>query len=177
VIFLLSGRNPHIIKKGVYAEIDLDVRKYIGTKIFVSTMTGLLVWGSLAIFKLELAGVFGMLAFLLNFIPNIGSIIATLLPLPIAVAQFDNPVLIILVVAIPGAIQMTIGNGIEPKLMGKGLNLHPVTVLLALAFWGLLWGVAGMFLAVPMTAVIRIILMRFETFKPVGAILAGELPE
>jgi AI-2 transport protein TqsA len=71
---------------------------------------------------------------------------------------------------------MTIGNVIEPKLMGKGLNLHPVTILLALSFWGLLWGIAGMFLAAPMTAVIRIVMMQFDTLRPVGKLLAGELP-
>jgi len=60
--------------------------------------------------------------------------------------------------------------------MGTGLNLHPVTVLLALSFWGLLWGVAGMFLAAPMTAVIRITLMQFDTLRPVGNLLAGKLP-
>ena len=77
---------------------------------------------------LRMAFVFGLLTFLLNFIPNIGSIIATLLPLPLAMAQFQaNWTLIICVVAIPGALQLVIGNVFEPKLMGRGLELHPVT--------------------------------------------------
>ena len=67
-------------------------------------------------------------------------------------------------------------NGIEPKLMGEGLQLHPVTVVLALSFWGVLWGPIGMVLAVPITAIIRIVLMRFETVRPIGRLLAGELP-
>ena len=71
---------------------------------------------------------------------------------------------------------MFIGNALEPKLMGTELNLHPITILLALSFWGMLWGVAGMFLAAPMTAVIRIILMQFDTLRPLGKLLAGELP-
>jgi AI-2 transport protein TqsA len=71
---------------------------------------------------------------------------------------------------------MSIGNIIEPKLLGEGLQLHPVIILLALSFWGLLWGVVGMFLAVPMTAIIRIVLMQFDTLRPVGRLLAGELP-
>ena len=71
---------------------------------------------------------------------------------------------------------MVIGNGLEPKFMGNELQLHPVTVLLALAFWGLLWGVVGALLAVPITASIRIILMQFETLQPIGKLLAGELP-
>lgn len=177
VIFLLIGRNSHVIREGIYSDIDQQIRRYITIKVMVSTVTGLLVWAVLALFNLELASVFGILAFLLNFIPSLGSIIATLLPIPMAVAQFQNPWFILLVVGIPGIIQIVIGNGIEPKLMGKGLHLHPVTILLALSFWSLLWGIAGMFLAVPMTAVVRIILMQFDTLKPIGNLLAGQLPE
>ena len=176
VIFLLSGRDPRVVRRGVYADIDHNVRRYIATKVLISALTGVLVWATLAALGLKLAEVFGIFAFLLNFIPSIGSIVATLLPIPIAVAQFQNPWYVVLVVAVPGAIQMTIGNFIEPKLMGTGLNLHPVTVLLALSFWGLLWGLTGMFLAAPMTAVIRIILMQFDTLRPVGNLLAGRLP-
>jgi AI-2 transport protein TqsA len=176
VVFLLAGRNPRVIRTGIYAEIDQRIRRYILLKMIVSSITGILVWITLTILKLELAGVFGVLTFLLNFIPSVGSIIATLLPIPVAVAQYDNPVMIILVIVIPGAIQMGIGNGIEPKLMGKGMDLHPITILLALSFWGLLWGIPGMFLAAPITAIIRIIFMQFDTLKPLGNLLAGELP-
>jgi AI-2 transport protein TqsA len=123
-----------------------------------------------------MAFVFGLLAFLLNFIPSVGSIIATLLPLPMAVAQFNTVWPIIGVVAIPGTLQLVIGNAIEPKLLGRGLELHPVTILLALAFWGLLWGYMGMVLAVPITAIIRIILIRFETTRAMGNLLGGKLP-
>ncbi len=176
VAFLLAGRDPHLIRSGIYAEIESKVRSYIGTKFVLSTVTGLLVWVILALFGLPMAGLFGLLAFLLNFIPSIGSIIATLLPLPVAIAQPWSPWQIVAVVALPGAVQMTIGNVIEPKLMGKGLNLHPVVILLALTFWGLVWGVVGMVLAVPITATIRIVMMRFVTTRPIGNLLAGELP-
>ena len=128
---------------------------------------------------LHMAFVFGLLTFLLNFIPSIGSVIATLLPLPlamVAILDYGNWPLIISVVAIPGALQMVIGNVIEPKLMGRGLELHPVTILLSLAFWGLLWGYMGMVLAVPITAIIRIILIRFETTRAIGNLLGGKLP-
>jgi len=177
VIFLLSGRNPHTVRTGVYADIDQNIRRYLGTKVLISTITGCLVWAALWLLGLKLAGVFGMFAFLLNFIPSIGSIIATLLPVPVAVAQFQNPWYVMLVVLLPGLVQMTMGNYIEPKLMGRGLNLHPITILLALFFWGLLWGITGMFLAAPMTAIIRIILMQFDTLRPLGKLLAGELPK
>jgi AI-2 transport protein TqsA len=71
---------------------------------------------------------------------------------------------------------MTIGNFVEPRLMGRGLELHPVAVLLALALLGLLWGVAGMVLAVPIAAMVRIVLSRFATTRALGELLAGQLP-
>ena len=177
VLFLLIGYNPKNQPKGIYADIIQKIRKYIATKSIVSIITGLLVWLTLSAFGLQLAPVFGMMAFLLNFIPSIGSIIATLLPLPIAFAQFQSPWLITFVILIPGIIQISIGNIIEPKLMGKELSLHPAAILLALSFWGLFWGIIGMFLAVPITAIIRIILMQFDSLKPIGNLLAGKLPK
>jgi AI-2 transport protein TqsA len=143
--------------------------------VIVSAITGLLVWSILTFVGLKLAGAFGILAFLLNFIPSIGSIVATLLPIPIAVVQFQSsPWTIVLVVAVPGILQNILGNFIEPKLQGEGLNLHPVTIVLALSFWGLLWGIVGMFLAAPITAALRIVLMQFDTLKPIGRLLAGD---
>lgn len=176
VIFLLAGRNSRHTRMSLYQDIETAVRKYIVTKFAISAVSGLIVWFILAEFGLNMAFVFGFMTFLLNFIPNIGSIIATLLPLPLAMAQFESVWMIIGVVAIPGAVQLAIGNVIEPKLMGRGLELHPVTILLALAFWGLLWGYMGMVLAVPITAIIRIILIRFETTRAIGNLLGGKLP-
>ncbi|NQU23286.1 MAG: AI-2E family transporter [Candidatus Nealsonbacteria bacterium] len=178
VIFLLAGRDSHVVRTGIYAEIEAKIRTYITTKFVLSGVTGILVWAVLASFGLKMAALFGMMAFLLNFIPSIGSVIATLLPLPVALGQFGNPLdvwAILGVLLIPGVIQVTVGNVIEPKIMGQGLQLHPVTILLALAVWGLLWGAIGMLLSVPITATIRIILMRFETTRPLGNLLAGEL--
>jgi AI-2 transport protein TqsA len=175
VIFLLAGRNPYAEHSQVYREVVQKVRRYVGTKVVVSAIVGVLVWLTLHKIGMELAGVFGVLTFLLNFIPSIGAIIATLLPIPIAVVEFgDTPSLIILVVVVPTVIHNIMGNFIEPKLMGSGLDLHPVTILLALSFWGLLWGVVGMLLAAPITAALRIVLMQFETLRPVANLLAGD---
>jgi AI-2 transport protein TqsA len=179
-MFIVMGRDPYAEHSEIYVNIVGKVRRYIGTKVMISLVTGLLVWLVLDRLGLPLAGVFGILAFLLNFIPSIGSIFSTMLPIPVAVAQFQTPEgeivwpLVLLAVALPGAIQITMGNVIEPKLMGGGLNLHPVTVLLALSFWGLLWGIPGMFLAAPITAAIRIVLMQFDTLRPFGRVLAGD---
>jgi AI-2 transport protein TqsA len=176
VIYLLLGRHPRRLRTGIYAEMDLKIRRYVVTKVATSVTTGILVGTTLALFGLDLALVFGVIAFFLNFIPSIGSILSTLLPIPLALVQFDTTWQIVGIVVVPGLIQMVIGNGIEPKLMGKGLELHPVTILLALVFWGLLWGVVGMLLAAPITAVMKLILERFEMTRPAAELLAGRLP-
>lgn len=176
VIFLLIGRDPNARHTGIYADIEATIRSYIATKSAISAATGLLIGLILWRLGMPMAWLFGVLACLLNFIPNIGSIAATLLPIPIAVTHFENPWMVLAVVGIPGLIHMSIGNFVEPKLMGRGLELHPVTVLLALAFWGLLWGIIGMVLAVPIVATLRIVVSRFTTTRWIGDLLAGRLP-
>jgi AI-2 transport protein TqsA len=174
VVFLLAGRNPYAVHSPVYSDIVRKIRRYLGTKVLTSALVGVLVWASLALIGLELADIFGVLAFLVNFIPVIGPIIVTLLPIPIAVAQFQSPWPVVLAVAVPSIIHNVIGNILEPKLMGEGLDLHPVTIMLALSFWGLLWGIVGMFLATPITAAIRIVMMQFDTLRPIANLLAGD---
>jgi AI-2 transport protein TqsA len=173
VIFLLLGRRTGRPQSGIFVAIDYKIRQFIVMKFVLSATTGILVGLILALFGLDLALVFGVLAFLLNFIPSIGSVISTFLPLPIALVQFDSLWAVLGVVLLPGAVQMVIGNGIEPKVMGEGLDLSPVTILLALVFWGLLGGVIGMLMAAPITAVLRIVLARFHTTRPVAELMAG----
>jgi AI-2 transport protein TqsA len=177
VIYLILGHTPSEQRQGLWGQVDRKVRRYIVTKVLTSATTGLLTGLILWALGVDLALVFGMMAFLLNFIPSIGSIIATLLPLPIAMMQFGMGWQLGLVLLLPGAVQMTIGNGLEPKIMGDSLDLHPITILLTLIFWGLVWGPVGMLLAAPITAVLRIVLDRFDTTRPVAELLAGRLPE
>ncbi len=80
------------------------------------------------------------------------------------------------VLLLPGSVQMLIGNVIEPRIMGEGLDLHPITILFALTFWGLLWGPMGAILAVPITAILRIAMARFQSLRPVAEIMAGRFP-
>ena len=180
-LFLLAARDPRRLKNATYADIESKIRSYVGTLTAISAVTAIIVGVILWAFGLQLAVVFAVLVFVLNFIPSIGSIIATLLPIPIAYAQFiataDTPHwwAFVGVIAIPATIHMLIGYAIEPRIMGEGLELDPVTILFALAFWGLLWGPIGAILAVPITAVIRIILTKFESFKLITDAMAGTL--
>lgn len=177
VIFLLLGRTRQLIKHPVFRQIDRDIRRYLVLKTLISLATGVLFWVILTAFGIELALVFGVVTFVLNFIPSIGSIVATLLPIPVALVQYETLGPVIALVLLMVAVQLIIGNGIDPLLMGQNLNLSPVTILAALVFWGLLWGVVGMLLAAPLTAILRIILAQFETTRPMSELLAGRLPE
>ena len=124
----------------------------------------------------DLALVFGLLAFLLNFIPNIGSLIAIVLPLPVMLMDSERTLITVaLAVGVPGLVDFLIGSLIEPKLVGGSLNLHPATVLISLMVWGMMWGIVGMFLAIPLTAVMQMFLERFEPTAPIVDLLAGRL--
>lgn len=175
VIFLVSGTRREKNREGLLGEIDTRIRRYIVTKVVTSLVAGVLVGVILAVLGMDLALMFGVLAFFLNFIPTLGSIVATLLPLPIAMIEFESTWQIVAVVAMPGVVQLALGNVLEPKMIGKSLDLHPVTVLLSLMFWGLIWGVAGMFLAAPIMAVLKIALERIPLTHTFSEMLAGRL--
>ena len=176
LIFLVSGQSINPRKTGLGTEIDAKIRSYIVMKVFTSFLTALLVWIVLLAFHMDLASMLALICFFLCFIPTLGPLISTLLPLPIALFQLNDSFSIISVIAIPALIQILIGNVLEPKLIGRGLDLHPITILLSLMFWGLIWGVAGMFLAVPITAVLKISLERIPITKNFSELLAGRSP-
>ncbi len=177
VMFLMLGSSTGpVSRKGFMALVETRVKRYLLTKVTASTTTGVLVGLVLYFLNVDLAMAFGFLALLLNFIPSIGSIIATLLPVPLVLVSPDSgPGVVAAVIIVPGAIQMTIGNFVEPRMMGKSLELHPVMILLALIFWGMLWGIVGMFLAVPITAIVKILLARYEYTKTLADIMEGNL--
>jgi AI-2 transport protein TqsA len=177
--FLLLGGNTQANPiGGVWAEAKSRVKRYIVFKFVISAVTGIAVGLILGALGINFAAAFGLMAFLLNFIPSIGSIVATLLPLPVALVSPDaTPLTITLAVALPGALQITVGNVIEPKLMGDELDLHPITILLALMIWGALWGIVGMLLATPMVAVMKIMFEKGELTRPVANLLAGRFDD
>ena len=176
-VYLLIGRGARSPEPaGVWAEIEWRVQRYLVTKALLSMATGLLVGLILRVLGVELALVFGLLAFLLNFIPSIGSAVATLLPLPVVLVSPDpSPGLVAMVLLGPGAVQVLIGNVLEPKIMGDSLDLHPIAILMALIFWGMLWGIVGMLLATPITAILKILFERLEITRPLARALAGRM--
>jgi AI-2 transport protein TqsA len=176
MIFMVAGTGTHKAPAGsLWWEVETRVKRYLLTMLLTSGVTGILVGFVLTILGVEFGWMFGFLAFLLNFIPSIGSVIATILPLPVALIDPELGIVSkILVLAIPGGIQFFIGNILQPKLMGESLDLHPIVVLLSLIFFGTIWGIIGMFLAVPITAVVKILLERFGYTRAIAELIAGK---
>lgn len=160
--------------QGILKRVDRDIQTYFGVKTAVSLLTALLSYAVMKWIGLNFAAFWALLVFILNFIPTIGSIVATALPGLLALVQFDQwrPV-IILVVGIT-VIQQLLGNIIEPNLMGMTLNLSPLVVVMSLILWGMLWGVVGMFLCVPITVIIVIILANFPSTNWVAILLSKD---
>ena len=132
------------------------------------------------LFGVPLAIVFGLLTFLLNFIPNIGPLIGTVAPVPFLVLNSEmSPTSAIVCFVLIAAIQFVSGNVIETRWMGKSFDVSPVFLLLALMFFGLVWGIIGMFLATPIVSIVKIILYQNPSSRPIAELMAGrwEVPE
>eukprot|EP00931_Biecheleriopsis_adriatica_P069793 TRINITY_DN43602_c0_g1_i1.p1 TRINITY_DN43602_c0_g1~~TRINITY_DN43602_c0_g1_i1.p1 ORF type:complete len:510 (+),score=54.35 TRINITY_DN43602_c0_g1_i1:57-1532(+) len=133
------------------------MQQYLLYKTFSSAVIGLVCGLALKIMQVDLAEVFGLLTFVLNYIPNVGSAIAELIPLPLVLLDPDKTLSqAVAVFMVPFALHNTLGCIMEPKLMSHGLDLHPLTVVVALTFWSSVWGIAGAVLSVPITSVIRL---------------------
>jgi AI-2 transport protein TqsA len=171
---LMGGSLGDAAATGVRAEVERKIRRYIVVQGLVSAVTGLLIATILMTLGVPLAMTFGLCAFLLNFIPNVGSIIATLLPVPVVLVSPEiSATVAVLAILLPGLVQLGIGYVIVPRVLGDSLDLDPVTILLALMIWGALWGVVGMLLATPITAVMKILFERMELTAPLARLMAG----
>ncbi|WP_299817656.1 AI-2E family transporter [uncultured Roseibium sp.] len=159
------------------AEINRSIMHYFSIKTTVSLATGLLTSLVLIVIGLPYAALFGFIAFVLNYIPTIGSLIGVIFPSLLAIVYYDTLGPFIAIATGLGLIQFSVGNFIEPRLMGSNLNLSGLVIMLSLAFWGAIWGVVGMVLCVPLTVMIVIVCARFEASRPVAVLLSqtGEI--
>jgi AI-2 transport protein TqsA len=153
--------------------INADVRTYIWIKTVLSVLTGGISYVVMRIAGVDFAEFWAVIIFLLNYIPTIGSILGIVFPAVLALVQFNTlePFLIVLVGI--GAAQVVIGNVLEPRMMGKTLNLSPVVILFSLALWGTIWGIIGMFLCVPITAIATIVMAQFPQTRPIAIFLSA----
>lgn len=154
------------------------VNYYLLVKTVVSAVTGLMVYAVAFAFDLELAVAIGVLTFVLNYIPNVGSIVATVLATLVTYVQIGEPGPTLAFFFACGVIQFVNGNIIDPWLMGRTLRLSTFGIIVSLAFWGAVWGIAGMFLSVPIMVAVMIVASHVPGLRPVAVLLSREgLPD
>lgn len=157
----------------ILKKIDQDIKTYISIKSGMSLLTATLSYIVLLVIGVDFPVFWAMLIFLLNYIPTIGSIIAVIFPILLTLVQFDSLQPFILVTILLISIQVSIGNILEPKLMGNSLNLSPLVIVISLVLWGKIWGVTGMFLCIPIMVILNIILSKFDSTRPIAIVLSG----
>lgn len=158
----------------IISSIMHRVNRYLVVKTVISAITGALVYLVMEFFGLELAFAMGVITFVLNFIPNIGSIVATLAVALVTYVQTSDTLTSLTVFAIVGAIQFVVGQILDPLLLGKTLRLSSFGIIASLAFWAAVWGVPGMFLAVPMMVSVMIVCAHIPRLRPVAVLLSRE---
>ncbi len=162
---LVKDQNRFSSVTTILNQITQAVRTYVFVKTQMSILTGFLSYLVLIMLGVDFPILWAFLIFLLNYIPYIGSFVATLLPSAFAVFQFQSLSMFLWVFVLVEIIQLLVGNILEPKVMGKTLNLSPLGVLLALTFWGVIWGVLGMIISVPITSILVIIADNFPNTR------------
>lgn len=162
---LVNNIITHIVK---------DTQIYLGLKSLLSLITATASWVIMKSVGLDFAEFWALLIFFLNFIPNIGAIVATAFPALLALVQFESWIPFIIITSGIVAIQFVIGNLVEPRFLGKSLNLSALVILFALALWGAVWGILGMFLSVPITVMMMIIFAHFDATRPMAIMLSQD---
>ncbi len=185
LIFLLAERGglarrvvegygagaPRIM--AIIERINASIEQYIAVKAWMSILAGLLTTGVLLLFKIPYAPFWGVLTFALNFIPYLGSQIAVLLPVALCLVHYESLWWALALLAVLLVIQNGIGYYIEPRIAGARLDLSPLVIILSLAFWGSLWGIVGMILAVPLVVVVKTILENIPQTRPIAMLLSN----
>lgn len=176
---LFPNKNQNKKMRYILNSIDENMKKYLFMKTLVSGITGLLSYMWLHVLGLEFAGIWAFGIFLLSYIPTIGAIISCALPIVFSLVTSTtiNQTILISVGLI--ALQIVFGNILEPKLTGKTLNLSTLAILINLVFWGLIWGVAGMFFSVPLLVATFIITAQFDSTRWIAVLLSadGKIPD
>jgi predicted PurR-regulated permease PerM len=157
------------------AAVSDSISQYLAVKTGTSALTGVIAFVFLLILGVEYAVIWGLLAFLLNYVPNIGSILAAIPPVVMAMVQFGAGKALVVAIGYL-AINTTIGNLLEPRLMGQRLGMSTLVVFLSLIFWGWVLGPVGMLLSVPLTMIIKIGLQNREDTRWVGILLSARAP-
>jgi AI-2 transport protein TqsA len=167
-----SERAEHILN--VFGRINAAIISYLKAKFLSSLLIGVLVGVLLGVAGVRFAVLWAVLTFVCNFIPYVGSVVAYALPTGFAVVQWGPSVGAFVVAALMAAVHLLSASVFEPMLLGRAVGLSPLVILAALTVWGVLWGLPGMFLAVPLTVVVKIVFENIEVTKPLANLLSEE---
>lgn len=171
---IFRGKGQRDAAREVFARIRQSMERYLWVQTVMSLVITALTYVTLRVIGLENALFWSFLIFFLNYIPTIGSIAAVALTTAVALVQFPTLTPVVAVFAGVGFWQFAIGNFVQPRMTGESLNLSAVVVLLALAIWGLVWGIVGAFLAAPMTVMIMIVLAQFSSTRWIAILLSAD---
>ena len=187
MIFIVAGKSRFVDqlaeivtqkhanhKVNLIHKIENGIKKYIISKTLISLSTSLIGMGFMALYQIDFVVIGGMLLFVFNFIPNVGSIVASIFPIIVSLLEFGLGWQTFAIAISLLFVQVTFGNLIEPKVMGMGLKLSPIIILISLIFWGWVWGPVGMVLAVPITSTINIVLKEFKCTENIVALMSDE---
>ncbi|WP_018632316.1 AI-2E family transporter [Neomegalonema perideroedes] len=159
---------------GMLAEINAQVGRYLAVKTIINVILALISWGVMISMGVELASFWAVLIGVVNYIPYFGALAAVVCPALLHLAQTGSPeyaLLLLLLLSVP---HVLFGYVFEPRMIGRSVNLSPLVVVLALAVWGALWGVAGAVLAIPLTSVLMILLSVFVGGRRVAALMTAD---
>jgi predicted PurR-regulated permease PerM len=173
----LARRLRLVRKEGVIdtvVEIAARLQTYMLVRLGMSVLTGFAFWAFTAVDGLELQREWGVIAFVLNFIPFIGSFIATLLPTLFAAAQFESLYAALVVFIGLNLLQFVIGSYIEPRVAGTAVSVSPLMVLFAVFFWGLIWGIAGALIGVPILIALATICAGHPSTRLIAVLLSAD---
>lgn len=177
LLALFPNKDHYRLATGILSKINAQILSYLRIKTTLSAATALCSYIILRLVGVDFPDFWAMLIFLLNYIPTIGSILATFFPCLLCLLQFDTLTPFIIVCTSLITIQFIFGNILEPRIMGKKFNLSGLVIILSLSIWGKIWGVIGMFLCMPFLVILNIILSNFAQTRPIVVLLSrnGEI--
>jgi len=158
-----ARKEREITLQSTFQEITDQIQKYVIAKFIISLIAGVATGVILLLFGVDFVVVWAVITFLFNFIPNIGSLIATVLPVLMTLVQYGSIGYALIVAVILIVLHNVLGNVLEPRIFGRRLGLNPLVILLSLLLWGYIWGIVGAILSVPLTAIIKIIISRLDS--------------
>ncbi|MEN8929365.1 MAG: AI-2E family transporter [Flavobacteriales bacterium] len=184
VLLLAGSINLQVVMKDVlfkqefasvktFIKIENDILKFLIVKFIMSLLTGIGFTIACMAFDVSFPIFWGLLAFAINFVQMIGSVIVVILITLFAFVEIENPGMLFFFFAVVGGVEILFGAILEPIFMGKTFSINVITILVMLMFWGYLWGIPGMIMSIPITVLLKIIMERFPKTQKIAKLMAG----